>query len=1184
MSTFAITRDVALSAGSEDSNLPYEREGPDGEFKKHVEVPRPGSMSIYVENDKRPVPKAFPNTRKYGSESSEDHSGQEDLFNMNCGNDPVDTSATERARLNRQLRGVPVRCVYKVLRDMQRHRDYCRLFFHLLFLLLYAWIVIGVMQVNQTYLQTSAVEDAIFDEEFPVTDNTSGTPFFKKNFYDIYSFDEYWDWVQGPLIDAIYDDDYYNGQPFNDSSRLVLPQGLSGNRVTGSIRFRTVRVKPNDGSSCKLFKDDDIPTYWEGDGITTCYPTFSRTTRDSSPWKNFTYESGMSKVRGITGYGGDGWIGYGNEGYTYYLPTTKSDGTSVSYISKTEASNFVEQELKANFWADKATRVLVTDFNLVSFNLGNGLTVRSVVEVMAGGGFFVYWRMYPVVLNPLGSFYDGLRLAGQIIFLIWSAILTLQQFVMLYKHPWALLHIFTSLWAFAELMNNLLSLIVVMLIIYAEYGFFGSTFTQKLTGATPINGDDFFDIFDKARFLSYVSYLACFNLAFACLKVFKYLRHVSRMTIMWDALSTALPEIVALAIAFIILNTAFVLIGHLLFGTWVHSFHSITQSYSTLFRSIVGDFNYVDIQKAEPNLAGIYYALVLFFQFFTLLNMFIAVVSETYAAVKQDQENDKGLNSEVQIIAITRNQRNWDAFKFAVAMKYLRHVTIAKRKKKKGCKGCFSCCCKHAVEEENDTVNGRRDSTFAQATMRAMSIFRAEKGSDGPSENPEPSESLIEKFRLCPRNWIVDNMSPDILREERKKWMSSSHSVKYKTSPYKKIWWYACHRVAVSIYLQRKTLLTGTSKEKERLQFEQDVEVTREHLQLRYGAETSFTRNWNMILSAGRYKKVLSDLKVRVESNAIRVKIHDIFKRGIKRQTKVHNRDLFDIFFKTWERMGLSEKDKDMNFDDALNLLGYSPGDEECFADAKMLLKMSTRIIPTVSYIDQNQSRGRMNREMEQALITQEKVEGNQKHLRRVESKINGVTEKLFSMAEDVNLMRELSLQSKGDNHNKQDSMYRRLSFKSLPTETLNTLNNLSDQFSTSSNSPPFAVRFVTGQLGMEIAKVGAHFIVSKFKRGPNNEILQAEASGVLKIGDKIVTVNGRDTGDMTTENLVEWVCDCKRPFDMQFIHPPEVPNLQKKDSSDSQSSQLSSHPSSVDPSHIVITPSETHTPDADLV
>ena len=56
----------------------------------------------------------------------------------------------------------------------------------------------------------------------------------------------------------------------------------------------------------------------------------------------------------------------------------------------------------------------------------------------------------------------------------------------------------------------------------------------------------------------------------------------------------------------------------------------------TLFRIILGDFNFAALQQANRILGPMYFILYVFFVFFVLLNMFLAIINDTYCEVKAD--------------------------------------------------------------------------------------------------------------------------------------------------------------------------------------------------------------------------------------------------------------------------------------------------------------------------------------------------------------------------------------------------------------------------------------------------------------------------------------------------------------------------------------------------------------------
>ena len=67
--------------------------------------------------------------------------------------------------------------------------------------------------------------------------------------------------------------------------------------------------------------------------------------------------------------------------------------------------------------------------------------------------------------------------------------------------------------------------------------------------------------------------------------------------------------------------------GHFLFGAKAADFQSFGKSFITLLRTILGDFNYQDIEKSNQVLGPYYFTAYIFFVFFILIVIQIIVDS-----------------------------------------------------------------------------------------------------------------------------------------------------------------------------------------------------------------------------------------------------------------------------------------------------------------------------------------------------------------------------------------------------------------------------------------------------------------------------------------------------------------------------------------------------------------------------
>ena len=102
-------------------------------------------------------------------------------------------------------------------------------------------------------------------------------------------------------------------------------------------------------------------------------------------------------------------------------------------------------------------------------------------------------------------------------------------------------------------------------------------------------------------------------------------------------------DVASFFVMFAIVFLAFAQLGNLLFGTMVTDFASFDESIFTLLRTILGDFDFHAIQKADRLLGPVFFVSYVLFVFFILMNIFLAIINDTYSLVKTEiavQKND----------------------------------------------------------------------------------------------------------------------------------------------------------------------------------------------------------------------------------------------------------------------------------------------------------------------------------------------------------------------------------------------------------------------------------------------------------------------------------------------------------------------------------------------------------------
>ena len=98
----------------------------------------------------------------------------------------------------------------------------------------------------------------------------------------------------------------------------------------------------------------------------------------------------------------------------------------------------------------------------------------------------------------------------------------------------------------------------------------------------------------------------------------------------------AAKDILYFLVIFFIVFFSYTSLGYLLFGETLSDYKSFTTTLFSLFRILLGDFDFVDLRAQFPVLGPMYFMSFVFIGFFILLNMFMAIINMSYTKVKEE--------------------------------------------------------------------------------------------------------------------------------------------------------------------------------------------------------------------------------------------------------------------------------------------------------------------------------------------------------------------------------------------------------------------------------------------------------------------------------------------------------------------------------------------------------------------
>ncbi|XP_032013875.1 polycystin-2-like protein 2 isoform X2 [Hylobates moloch] len=469
------------------------------------------------------------------------------------------------------------------------------LLLYFIFLINLCILTFGMVNPHMYYLN-KVMSSLFLDTSVPGEERT--------NFKSIRSITDFWKFMEGPLLEGLYWDSWYNNQQLynlKNSSRIYYE-----NILLGLPRVRQLKVRNN---TCKVYSSFQSL-------MSECYGKYTSANEDLSnfglqintEWRYSTSNTNSPWHWGFLGV-------YRNGGYIFTLSKSKSE----------TKNKFTD--LRLNSWITRGTRVIFIDFSLYNANVNLFCIIRLVAEFPATGGILTSWQFYSVKLLRYVSYYDYFIASCEITFCIFLFVFTTQEVKKIKEFKSAY---FKSIWNWLELLLLLLCFVAVSFNTYCNIQIF------LLLGQLLKSTEKYSDFYFLACWHIYYNNIIAITIFFAWIKIFKFISFNKTMSQLSSTLSRCIKDIVGFAIMFFIIFFAYAQLGFLVFGSQVDDFSTLQNSIFAQFRIVLGDFNFASIQQANPILGPIYFITFIFFVFFVLLNMFLAIINDTYSEVKAD--------------------------------------------------------------------------------------------------------------------------------------------------------------------------------------------------------------------------------------------------------------------------------------------------------------------------------------------------------------------------------------------------------------------------------------------------------------------------------------------------------------------------------------------------------------------
>ncbi|VDO41366.1 unnamed protein product [Haemonchus placei] len=120
-----------------------------------------------------------------------------------------------------------------------------------------------------------------------------------------------------------------------------------------------------------------------------------------------------------------------------------------------------------------------------------------------------------------------------------------------------------------------------------------------------------------------------------------FLSWIKTMNQLAETLSRSAKDIGGFAVMFAVFFFAYAQFGYLVFGTQIADYSTFLDSVFALLRTVLGDFDFTALQQTNRVLGPLFFVTYVFFVFFVLLNMFLAIINDSYTEVKAELARQK---------------------------------------------------------------------------------------------------------------------------------------------------------------------------------------------------------------------------------------------------------------------------------------------------------------------------------------------------------------------------------------------------------------------------------------------------------------------------------------------------------------------------------------------------------------
>jgi len=517
---------------------------------------------------------------------------------------------------------------------------------YIIFMCFYVQVTMRGLSDSGAFYMTESVKGQFTTVE--MTENY--VPNFAKTWEDISTVEEWYTWMDSAFKHAAFSVntnpiDPRNPQRYPKNARMHVPAGytLMNNKIVGPIRLGQLRVTRN-GTCPDVPKELSMgaagaPHRYECFGAAGGAGMWTHAGEDAAPFASFANASNVAApfpydgVKAVTGEAlpagtvkksrgmhGQSYTSH-KTGYTYDTPShwvlfDPRDGKDVN-----EAAI---KSLTDSRYIDLQTRAVFVDFASYNAQLDKMVVGRLLAELPPGGGLVPYAEFHSVRVYGFHTDEDSTEQILYGVVALFYLFYAGEEFLKLREEGPR---------KFFKSAINIAMILNIALFVFQVY--FRLLAQMDAPGIALVDGKDFLDFAPATHAIRLSNELGAINTFLNWFKMIAYLSYIPTFALLTDTLGVAAPEIFGFSFVFFIVFIGFAQAHAMVFSGRREGYRTLGNSMYMLLRSLLGDFDFEEVRLAEPTVGPLFFVLFICLAVFVILNMLIAIVSDSYSTCRE---------------------------------------------------------------------------------------------------------------------------------------------------------------------------------------------------------------------------------------------------------------------------------------------------------------------------------------------------------------------------------------------------------------------------------------------------------------------------------------------------------------------------------------------------------------------